>query len=168
LSRLLAGELPEGGVVPEHIRRHMKAVAKAAVNLGALLNIRGNCGLNLRELELAALLHDLRRTEPRHAEAGARTLAEAGQARLAEIVRQHMLPDEAERTRISEITVLCLADKMTEGECSVPLEERFARRIENLSGASREAAEERFRVAKAIKNRMEAVLKEKITPQTLL
>jgi CTP:molybdopterin cytidylyltransferase MocA len=61
LSRLLAGELPEGGAVPERIRRHMKATADFATALGALLNARGNCGLNLLELELAALLHDVRR-----------------------------------------------------------------------------------------------------------
>jgi CTP:molybdopterin cytidylyltransferase MocA len=164
LSRLLAGELPEGGTIPERIRRHMKAAADFAVRLGALLNARGNCGLNLPELELAALLHDVRRAEPRHAEAGARTLAEAGQPRLAEIVRQHMLPDEAEWTKISEVTVLYLADKMTDGERVVPLEERFARRAEGLSGDSLRAAEQKFAVAAALRDRMEALIGEKITP----
>jgi CTP:molybdopterin cytidylyltransferase MocA len=166
LSRLLAGELPEGGAIPERIRRHMKAAADFAAALGARLNARGNCGLNLPELELAALLHDMRRAEPRHAEAGARTLADAGQPRLAEIVRQHMLPDEAERTKISEVTVLYVADKMTEGERVVPLEERFARKIGELSGDSRRAAERRFSVAAALKSRMEALIGEKITPDS--
>jgi CTP:molybdopterin cytidylyltransferase MocA/HD superfamily phosphohydrolase YqeK len=170
LSRLLAGELPEGGLIPERVRRHMKAVADFAAALGALLNARGNCGLNLQELELAALLHDVRRAEPRHAEAGARTLLEeTGQRRLAEIVRQHMLPDEAERTqaKISEVAVLYLADKMTEGEQFAPLEERFARRTEGLTGAALQAAEQRFAVAMAFKARIEALLGEKITPGLL-
>jgi CTP:molybdopterin cytidylyltransferase MocA len=43
---------------------------------------------------LSRLLAALRRAEPHHAEARARTLAEAGQLRLAEIVRQYMLPNE--------------------------------------------------------------------------
>jgi CTP:molybdopterin cytidylyltransferase MocA len=167
LSRLLAGELPEGGLIPEPIRRHMKAAANFAAALGASLDARKNCGLDLMELELAALLHDMHRTEPHHAEAGARTLMEAGQPRLAEIVRQHMLPDEAERTKISEVTVLFLADKMTDGERIVSLEERFASRIEGLSGDALRAAEQRFGVAAAIKSRIEALLGEEITPDLL-
>jgi CTP:molybdopterin cytidylyltransferase MocA len=167
LSRLLAGELPEGGAIPERIRRHMKATADFAAGLGTLLNVRGNCGLNLPELELGALLHDVRRAEPHHAEAGARTLADAGQPRLAEIVRQHMLPDEAERTKISEVTVLYVADKMMEGERVVPLEDRFARRAEGLSGASLQAMEQRFGIAAALKSRMETLISEKITPGLL-
>ncbi|MDR2180452.1 MAG: NTP transferase domain-containing protein [Synergistaceae bacterium] len=166
LSRLLAGELPEGGAIPERIRRHMKATADFATTLGALLNARGNCGLNLPELELAASLHDIRRTEPHHALAGARTLAEAGQPRLAEIVRQHMLPDEAERMKISEVTVLYLADKMTEEDRVVSLEERFrSQRTKKLG--SLQAVEQRFSVASALKNRMELLIGEKITPGLL-
>jgi hypothetical protein len=78
-----------------------------------------------------------------------------------------MLPDEAERTKISEVTVLYLADKMTEGERFAPLEERFARRIEGLTGAALQAAEQRFAVAAALRSRMEALLGEKITPELL-
>jgi HD superfamily phosphodiesterase len=177
LARLLAGELPEGGAVPEHIRRHMKTVANLAATLGALLNVRGGCGLNLLELELAALVHDIRRAEPRcgeprrgesrHAAAAARTLADAGHPRLAEIVRQHMMPDEAEWGRVSEVTALYIADKMADGERVLPLEERYAKRIEGLSGEGRRAAERNLAVASALKSRMEALIGEKITPSLL-
>jgi hypothetical protein len=167
LSRLLAGQLPEGGTIPERIRRHMKATANFAAALGVLLNTRGDCGLNLLDLELAALLHDVRHTDPRPAEAGALTLLEAGQPRLAKIVRQHMLPDEAEWTKINEITVLYIADKMTEGECVTTLEERFAKRIKGLSKNSLQTEERNFSVLAAIKNRMEVLIGEKITPRFL-
>jgi hypothetical protein len=166
LSRLLAGELPEGGTIPEGIRRHMKVTADFAVALGTLLNARGNCRLNLLELELAALLHDVCHTDPCHAEAGAQTLLKAGQPRLAEIVRQHMLPDEAEWAKINEVTVLYIANKMTEGGCVMTLEER-AKRIKGLARDSLWPVARNFGVAAAIKSRMETLIGEKITPSIL-
>ncbi|GHS93352.1 hypothetical protein AGMMS50276_03560 [Synergistales bacterium] len=161
-------ELLEGGAVPEHITRHMKAVSKLAVNLGMLLNIRGGCELNLSDIELAALLHDMRRAEANHAAAAAAVISDAGGARIAEIVRQHMLPDKAERDNISEITVLYIADKMADGERVISIEERYAKRLKDSPlGPRRRAAEYNLGVAMAIKGRMEELIGEKITPELL-
>jgi probable phosphoglycerate mutase len=169
LVRLLAGELPEGGVIPKHITAHMQLVARLSTGLGALLNRRGGCSLDLSTLELAALVHDIRRTEPHHADRGAQTLLTAGHPRLAELVRQHMLPDEDARERVSEITLLYLADKMADGDRVVSIEERYAKRLAAVpDGAPRQGVECNLRVAMAIKGRMEALIGEKITPDLLL
>jgi CTP:molybdopterin cytidylyltransferase MocA/HD superfamily phosphohydrolase YqeK len=168
LVRLLAGELPEGSVIPKHITAHMQRVAKLATSLGALLNSRAGYSLDLFTLELAARLHDIRRTEPHHAECGAQTLLDAGHPRLAELVRQHMLPSEAEWERVSEITVLYLADKMADGDRVVSIEERYAKRLTTVpDGAPHQAVERNFSVAMAIKSRMEAIIGETICPELL-
>jgi probable phosphoglycerate mutase len=106
-------ELEERHGTPAPVVAHAETVAAVAGRLGSTLRAVGVC-LDLRLLEAAALLHDLARAEPRHAEVAAAVLDVEGYPRVASVVRHHMdlpvvpaVPGEAE--------LLYLADKLTVG-----------------------------------------------------
>lgn len=73
---------------PENVRRHCRAVCEQAVLLGEQLNEAG-CSLNMGRIRGAALLHDVARAEPDHAEKGAGWLVREGYPVIAEIIRCH-------------------------------------------------------------------------------
>lgn len=118
LARLLVQPMEE------RLAAHCKAVASMALVLSERLNAKGY-NLNLQRIELASLLHDMWRGEKSHAKTGGDELINAGQPELSEIVRQHMHPDPGEEQRISEVTVVYLADKLLKEDVPVKLEERY-------------------------------------------
>jgi len=142
--------------VPAGVQKHCQLVAKAAVRLGKLLNGRGY-SLDIQAIEAAALLHDIERTKPNHAGAGADLLLSKGHVEIAEIVRQHMKPDPAERSRVSEVTVVYLADKFVGDDGIVPLEKRFLDKGHSFckDPAALKSIEENYRTALALQDIME-------------
>lgn len=141
---------------PEGVRQHCLLVAKVAVCLGKLLNSRGY-SLDIQAVEAAALLHDIARTKPHHDRTGADFLLSKGYAEIAEIVRQHMKLDPEERSRVSEVTVVYIADKYVEGDSIVSLENRFSEKIKAFykSPAAMKSIEENYRIALALQDTME-------------
>ncbi len=119
--------------VPERVQRHCIKVAWVALKIAHALNARG-FGLDCQAVESAALLHDIARGSPRHAQEGARFLRAIGQLDLAEIVAQHMTLESQEDGRISETSVVYLADKLVCEDVVVTLEERFSARREDFMG----------------------------------
>lgn len=113
--------------VPISVQRHSMLVAQAAVYIAEMLNSKGY-QLDLDMIEAAALLHDIARTQPDHAEAGAELLSQKGCLKLAEIVRHHMKPGEEVQDSISEIIIVYLADKLVEEDQIVTLEQRFLKK----------------------------------------
>ena len=114
----------------------------------------------MKQIEAAALLHDLAKGEPRHAAAGAAMLRELGYDCVADLVAVHMelpsRPDDA----IDAADLLYLSDKLMEGARFVPLETRFRRQLELhaherhiLTGITR-----RLESARTIQRRVEARL----------
>ena len=101
---------------------HCFAVAEQAVRLCAAANEKG-AGLDADLVRRAALLHDLAKGNPRHAELGAVWLRELGYPEEAALVRQHNEPDEP---GLTEAALLFLADKTVRGTERVAIEERFA------------------------------------------
>jgi hypothetical protein len=79
--------------------------------------------------EAAALLHDIARTQPNHAWAGAQLLEVHGFARLAPLVADHMDLEVDKETPLDEAQIVFLADKLAAGDRRVDLEERFNRKI---------------------------------------
>ena len=137
LSGLAARErVPDGAACLELLERlgtpapvveHSEAVALVAGRLGRALRASGVC-LDLRLLEAAALLHDVARAAPAHAEAGAAVLDAEGFPRVASVTRFHMeLPAPPSYTP-GEREVLYLADKLTVGGEIVDLERKAAAR----------------------------------------
>ncbi len=114
--------LEEYGTLP-HVREHCRAVAVKALEICRELK---SCGTVLNEaaVQAAALLHDLARKGKDHAKAGAVWLNDRGYSALAAIVGDHMtLPEEEER--ISEKSVVFLADKYVKGAGTVSLYQRY-------------------------------------------
>jgi CTP:molybdopterin cytidylyltransferase MocA len=112
---------------PDTVVSHTRAVAAVATALAAALNERGQ---HLCEPLVAAgaLLHDLARDQPRHADAGADVLEHLGIPRVAAVVRRHMGLDAA-GADTGEAEVVYLADKLVEGDRLVGLDARFAARL---------------------------------------
>lgn len=151
---------------PSALVAHSRAVAAVAAALAAALNERGQhlcAGL----VRAGALLHDLARSEPKHADVGADRLERLGYGRVAGVVRRHMVLDAASDD-VDEAAVVYLADKLVDGNRLVGLDARFAARLQRfvhrpaaLAGAharKAEAAEVRRRVEEIIERPIEGVL----------
>lgn len=124
--------------VAEPIRRHCRAVAAVATTLADHLD-----GIEPPLVAAAALLHDIAKGRPDHAEAGAALVTRLGFPAVAEAIRHHMdfdfgvgPPDAA--------AVVFIADKLVREDRLVALEsrfqpafERFADQPEALAGARR-------------------------------
>ena len=146
---------------PEPVRRHCEKVAKEALEIG--LNLRGfGYEPDLELVMSAALLHDILRTEPDHAKAGARYLEKAGYPAAAQIIRVHhdlSLSEAFAGQALTEAEIVYLADKRVSGTQVVSLEERFekSRRkcmLQPDAKAALDAHERRFREAKRIERKL--------------
>ena len=153
LARLLVQPMEE------RLSAHCKAVASMALVLSERLNERGY-SLDLQKIELAALLHDMWRGEKNHAKTGGDELINAGQPELSEIVRQHMHPDPGEEQRISEITVVYLADKLLKEDIPVKLEERYKSKVKRYAQDPhiRDQVQARLETAKRVRVIFEAAM----------
>jgi CTP:molybdopterin cytidylyltransferase MocA len=141
------------------IIRHGRAVAEVATRLGEELN-RAGCCLDIPLLEAAALLHDLAKGEPDHAQRGARLLGELGFAAVAGPVATHMDLTLSEGEPVSASEVLYLADKMVRGERRLSPEERFRAKMERYVGEPDilDIVSGRLKTAIAIQRRIEIIL----------
>lgn len=138
---------------------HSRGVARLADLLARQLNEAG-CRLDLDLITAASLLHDLAKGKPDHATAGARILSETGYPDVAEIVAVHMDIIVRPLEPIGEGEVVYLADKMTQGDRYVPLEERFAARMKRHADDPEacQAVAERLKNALIIQRRIESRL----------
>lgn len=104
---------------PQPVIDHGEAVARCALTLAQ----RAECPVDEQLLQAACRLHDMARTCPDHARAGAEVLRQEGFEVLADIVaRHHDLLSNA----CTEAQLLFLADKLVQGTQPVSLEQRFA------------------------------------------
>ncbi|NLE23345.1 MAG: NTP transferase domain-containing protein [Actinobacteria bacterium] len=138
---------------------HSLAVAAVAAALAAALNERDQC-LCVPLVAAAALLHDVARAEPRHAEAGAALLERLGYPRVAPAVRRHMRLGETAAGDLDEAQVVFLADKLVQDDRLAGLEARFAARLRRHAGDddALEGVRQRLEEARAVQARVEAVL----------
>jgi putative nucleotidyltransferase with HDIG domain len=143
----------------EGLIRHSRAVARLSCLLVDELN-RAGCVLDRSVALAGALLHDIAKGRPGHGREGARILRELEFPDVADIVACHMDMSVNDQDAISEKEIVYLADKMTDGDCYVTIELRFASR----SGAFetdrdiREAISGRLENALRIRRRVEARL----------
>jgi molybdenum cofactor cytidylyltransferase len=142
--------------VPGQIIDHSLMVTRLALALGRHLN-RSGYGLNLHLITAAALLHDMARQQPDHANVGADILNNLGFPEVSEIVRSHMDITESPKGPITEEEIVYLADKFVQADRIVPMENRFTEKLKRHATAPhvREAVMERFEKAMAVKARWE-------------
>ena len=135
---------------PDHVIRHCRAVAKEALELAE--RIPSEITLNRDLLYSAALLHDIARTEPKHAETGAAWIRALGYPDVAEVIALHHNYDG---NALNEAALLCLSDKYIQGEHRVTLEERFSASTSRCdTEEARAAHDRRFRTAKALEQKI--------------
>ena len=142
---------------PPAVIFHQRKVAEVA------LAIAERCGkkvrLDIDLLKAAALLHDILKGQPQHAERGALFIEENGFSAVAELVRGHMdLPEETSR----EAEVLYLADKYVDGTAIVPLQvrEKSILKTHGRNCAALASAMKRMKTAYEVEARLKQVAEE--------
>ncbi len=116
LTGAVCAALLQAAGTPEPVAAHCRAVAEEALHLAEGFPVDRDL------LYTAALLHDLARTEARHAETGAAWLRALGYPEHAAVIARH---HDCESGEIDEAALLFLADKYIRHTQRVSLEERF-------------------------------------------
>lgn len=155
---------------PANARLHCEAVCREAERIGEEL-LKAGRSVDLKVIGSGALLHDVARTKDHHSQEGASIMIREGYPRIAQIVRNHhdlKCPhgnplSEQEFDRWLEEAVVFLADKRTQQERVVSLEERFAqsqKRCEQMPDREEALAahDRRYKDAKKIETMIEDIL----------
>lgn len=158
-TRWMCEQLWEDMKLPGALKAHMTAVADLSVRIGAALNRKG-FSLDVSLLEAAALLHDIKKGTPHHAEAAAQTLEALGFSEIAPIVAAHMRLPEDFRPEITERTVVFLADKHFAGAAPVSLEKRYGEKAAACRGEPLvlEVIQRQLQLSKALERQIKAAL----------
>lgn len=118
--------LLDGYQVPDHIKRHCRAVADQADHLAAQLP---DADIHPGQLRAAALLHDIARLEPEHPKAGAAILDGLGYHDLADMVAVHHDLAGRETDKVSDAILLYYADKLILEDRKITLQQRFEKSL---------------------------------------
>lgn len=121
LQRELCERLLAEAGTPEPVRAHCRVVADRAMVLCEALAC-GGIYLDRHLVEMAAMLHDIARTEPNHARAGADWMRKLGYFEVADLIEKHHDPMCQEW---NEAMVLTMADCCVQETKVVSLAERF-------------------------------------------
>ncbi|MGE5228880.1 MAG: DVU_1551 family NTP transferase [Deltaproteobacteria bacterium] len=149
--------LAERGVPRERIDHSLVETAVATAHTTALNERRQHLIAPL--VTAGALLHDVAREQPRHAEAGAALLERLGYPRVAAVVRPHVRLGPRAGDEPDEAQVVYLADKLVQGSSVAGLDARFAVRLDRVGGPeARAAVLERKEEAVRVLRRVEQVL----------
>lgn len=145
LTPALAEKLLLAAAPGERVVAHSRAVAKETLDIAGALPLL----LDKAELESAALLHDIARTQPNHAALGGQWLRELGYDRAAMLVECH---HDWDGDVLDESAVLFIADKCVREDRRVSLKERFGSSAARCKdAAARETHRRRYAAALALK-----------------
>jgi CTP:molybdopterin cytidylyltransferase MocA len=137
------------------IRNHLDRVCDTALTLAR--NLR-SCGLDLDTdlIQAGALLHDIKRKERHHAQAGSRFLQQLGFQKTADIVAVHM--DLTPGPQLDETQIVFFADKLCRGDQLEPdYPGRFHEKVKQLPHAKKEIFK-RLETAQHIHARIESAV----------
>jgi putative nucleotidyltransferase with HDIG domain len=144
--------------VPDSVVRHSRKVAEAAGRIADTL-FKSGLAIHAELARAGALLHDLAKGQPKHAEVGAAILRDLRMPAVADVVAAHT---EMEFSGIiNEQAIVYLADKLTSGDSFVTLDERFGPALDRFRSKSDAlaAARRRKSVAEEIAGAIEERLK---------
>ncbi len=137
-----------------HIKAHVQTVRDIALILARALNQKGS-RLNTRLIQAGALLHDIKRTEKHHAQAGGRWLRNLGFPKVAEIVVAHM--DLVPGTELDAVQIVYFADKLCRGDrLHLDYSDRFYEKARQVPHAKKDILK-RLETAEHIHARIESV-----------
>ena len=109
------------GLLP-NIRRHCRAVSIEALRIADNLEEYAGIKTDRNLIECASLLHDIARLEHHHEQTGGEYVRILGAEEAGNIIAQHDGPCSE---KISEATIVYIADKLIKEESSVTVEERY-------------------------------------------
>jgi uncharacterized domain HDIG len=143
---------------PVKVINHCKQVAQLSCAMGSYL-IRCGRQLNLELIRTAALLHDVARGEPHHAQAGARMLVNYPE--VANIVAEHMDICLNPEQLLTEKEIVYLADKLVLSDRIISLQARFSGPLEQHKDNQEVFSKIRQRLSNAeiIQTRIEQLIK---------
>ncbi len=119
---------------PGEVRKHCIGVANLSTKIASELNEHG-ANLNVELIRSASLLHDIVRSQPKHDKVGARVARQYGLEEVANLIENHMFYlKEKHDSKVTEQDILCLADKMMNGDKFVSLRDRQKPRLEKFKG----------------------------------
>lgn len=118
----MTAELWQKHQTPEHVIRHMQAVADYAMEI--LQHTAGR--FNAERIRKAALLHDLDRLQPHHADVAARSLQKEGFPEIAGMIAGHHREEYDPGAALSDADILWYADKCVLEDKVVGIGKRFA------------------------------------------
>lgn len=134
---------------PALAKAHCIAVADLAVKIAKALSNHG-IKLNIDLIRSSALLHDMVRDRPKHGEEGAAIARLYGFDLAASLIENHMFYLKRQNDEsITEMDVLCLADKMMKETQFVDLNERAQPMLDKFSDDAKIIERIRARYKKA-------------------
>lgn len=146
---------------------HCRKVADVAKRIAAKV-YRSENSLQKARIHSSALLHDVARDQPDHANAGAELLKKLGFCGVSEIVKSHMdIHDYNNNSRpdfLTEQEIVYIADKLVKGDKIVDLSIRFNKKLA-LYGDNphaRSAILYRKKLAQNIVKRLEKITEDSI------
>jgi uncharacterized protein len=157
-------ELLESHGTPPHVIRHCMAVCDTAVRIGKALVEKGVI-LDLPLLEAASLLHDIARVEENHGVKGALIAERHGYHQVAKLIKCHMFyAMDPNKEKITELDLLCLADRMVREDEYVGLDDRMQYVMDKLvaAGVNTERFLHRIEENRLMKERIEKIIGKSI------
>lgn len=118
--------------VNNEIISHCEKVAEVSVGIARKLNHNG-CSLDIELIQMAALMHDIKRDTEQHALEGEFYISEMGCFEVADIVSEHM-NFASDKTVLEEKHIVYFSDKIVKGAKIVTLEERFEGKMNKFRG----------------------------------
>lgn len=162
LTPALAERMLKAARLPDTISAHCRAVAQTAEAIAREL-VRAGVSVSEELTYSAALLHDIQRQAPAHAEAGAELIRELGYERAARIIAQHH--DIENPRRVDEALAVYIADKLCRGDRRVRIGERFDESRKKCRDAEAIAAhDKRYKAALAAADIINNVCGKEVIP----
>lgn len=137
---------------------HCRQVAQLSCIIASDL-IKAGCEVNLELVRAAALLHDLAKGKPHHAQVGARMLV--NYPKVAEIIAEHMDICLKPNEPLTEKEIVYLADKLVREDQIISLQERFSEPLEKHKNNQEvyKKIQQRLSNAETIQTRIEQLIK---------
>ncbi len=145
---------------PDHVIRHCIAVSDTAVRIGKALAEKGVV-LDLPLLEASSLLHDIARVEENHSVKGAMIAERHGYHQVAKLIKCHMFyAMDPNKEKITELDLLCLADRMVREDEYVGLDNRMQYVLDKLiaAGVNTERLLHRIEENRLVKEKIERII----------
>lgn len=161
LTEVICRKLLDAAETPEHVQNHCFAVCEQAKRICDELSQVGIV-LNRERICLGALLHDIARTEKKHAPIGGEWVTKAGYPEYGALIASHH-EVESLTGELNERAVLAMADCSVQETEIVSIEQRFEKSREKCKTEDAlNMHEMRYKAAKDLRERVNIICGKEI------